>query len=261
MSAAGPFLLLQISDTHLGADWEGPDPDECLLRAVEAILALPQRPDALLVSGDLTDNGAPEEYARVRELLAPLDLEPHVLPGNHDLRGPLRAAFGLPGRAEEPVSYAVDLGPLRLVCVDSIIPGAEGGALDGGRAEWLDLALAEDREKPTVVALHHPPLITDLPTFEEIGLASEGRAALAEVLGRHPQVARVVAGHVHRPMVAELAGRAVLTAPSTYMQVALDFAPRPLEMRPDPPGFAIHALRDGALTSHVQTVPRLPTSE
>jgi 3',5'-cyclic AMP phosphodiesterase CpdA len=253
MSDAPPFLLLQISDTHLGADWHGVEPDECLLRAVEAVLELPQRPDALVISGDLTQNGTPEEYARVRELVAPLDLEPHVLPGNHDLRRPLREAFGLPGEGDEQTSHAVDLGLLRLVCLDSIIPGGEAGALDEGRIEWLDRVLGEEREKPTVIAMHHPPLTTALPTFDAIGLAPEWRAELAEVLARHPQVARVIAGHVHRVIVTELAGRAVLSVPSTYLQSVLKFFPAPIEMRPDPPGFAIHALRDGALTSHVQT--------
>jgi 3',5'-cyclic-AMP phosphodiesterase len=254
------FLLLQISDPHIGANWDGADPDECLLRAVEAILTLPDRPDALLVSGDLTDNGAPEEYERLRQLLAPLDLEPHALPGNHDLRGPLRAAFGLPGTGAEPVSHAVDLGPLRLVCLDSTIPGAEGGALDGGRVEWLDAALAEDRETPTVVALHHPPLRTEIPTFERIGLAPESREALAAVIARHPQVARIVAGPVHRSIIAELAGRAVVTCPSTYLQAALDFTSPKLTMRADPPGFAVHALRDGILSTHLQRIPGLETS-
>jgi 3',5'-cyclic-AMP phosphodiesterase len=252
MSAA-PFLLLQISDTHLGADWHDIDPDECLLRAVEAILDLPQRADALVISGDLTQNGTPEEYARLRELVAPLDLEPHVLPGNHDLRGPLRAAFGLPGQGDEPASHAVDLGPLRLVCLDSTIPGAEAGALDEGRIDWLEATLAEEREQPTVLAMHHPPLTTAIPSFDAIGLAPEWREALAGVLQRHPQVARVIAGHVHRPIVSELSGRAVVSIPSTYLQAALKFTPAPIEMSPDPPGFAIHALRDGALTSHVQT--------
>ncbi|HEX3736679.1 MAG TPA: phosphodiesterase [Solirubrobacterales bacterium] len=253
MSAAPePFLLLQISDTHLGAGWQGVDPERCLRQAVEAILALPQGPDALLVSGDLTQDGTAEEYARVRELLAPLDLEPHVLPGNHDLRGPLREAFGVPGAGEEPVSHAVDLGPLRLICVDSIVPGAEGGSLDGGRIEWLDAMLAADGETPTVVAMHHPPLSTEMPGFDRIGLDPASRAALGEVLTRHPQVRRVVAGHVHRVIVGELAGRPVLTVPSTYLQSAPDFASPRIEMRPDPPGFAIHALRDGALASHLQ---------
>jgi Icc protein len=249
-----PFLLLQISDPHIGANWNDADPDECLLRAVEAILSLPDRPDALLVSGDLTDNGAPEEYQRVRELLAPLDLTPHVLPGNHDLREPLRQAFGLPGQGEEPVSYAVDLGPLRLVCLDSTIPGAEGGSLDGGRIEWLDATLAEDVGKPTVLALHHPPLRTEIPTFERIGLAPESSEALADVLARHPQVLRIVAGHVHRSIVAELAGRAVVTVPSTYLQAALDFTAPKLHMSADPPGFAVHALRDGSLATHLQRI-------
>ncbi|HTT94523.1 MAG TPA: phosphodiesterase [Solirubrobacterales bacterium] len=250
--SADPFLLLQISDTHLGADWHGADPDECLLRAVEAILDLPQRADALVISGDLTQNGTAEEYARLRELVAPLDLEPHVLPGNHDLRGVLREAFALPGTGAEHVSYAVDLGPLRLVCLDSTIPGAEGGALDEGRVEWLEATLAAERELPTVIAMHHPPLATAVPAFDEIGLAPASRAALGEVLGRHPQVLRVIAGHVHRPIVAELAGRPVVAAPSTYLQSVLKLAPAPIEMRPDPPGFALHVLLDGVLTSHVQ---------
>ena len=256
-----PFLLLQISDPHIGATWNGADPDECLLRAVEAILSLPDRPDALLVSGDLTDNGAPEEYQRVRELLAPLDLEPHVLPGNHDLRGPLREAFGLPGEGEEPASHVVDLGPLRLVCLDSIVPGAEGGALDEGRIEWLDAALAEEPRKATVLAMHHPPLRSEMPGFERIALAAAGREALAGVLDRHPQVLRIVAGHVHRTIVAELAGRAVVTVPSTYLQAALDFSTERITMAPDPPGFAIHAFRDGTLASHLQTVPLFLSSE
>jgi hypothetical protein len=66
-------------------------------------------------------------------------------------------------------------------------------------------------------------------------------------------VLRVIAGHVHRPIVAELAGRAAISIPSTYLQSVLKFAPEPIEMRPDPPGFAVHAFRDGALTSHIQT--------
>jgi 3',5'-cyclic-AMP phosphodiesterase len=254
MSATPPFLLLQISDTHVGGSWEGVDPEACLRRAVEAILALPDRPDALLVSGDLTDNGAPAEYARVRELLEPLGLEPHVLPGNHDLRGPLREAFGLPGAGEEPVSHTVDLGPLRLVCLDTIVPGSDGGALDGGRLEWLDAALGGEPEQPTVLAMHHPPLRTKMPGFERIGLADEAREGLAEVLARHPQVLRIVAGHVHRSIVGDLAGRAVLTVPSTYLQAALDFADTGLTMRADPPGFAIHAFRDGTLASHLQRI-------
>jgi Icc-related predicted phosphoesterase len=102
--------------------------------------------------------------------------------------------------------------------------------------------------------MHHPPLRSEMPGFERIGLAPDGREALAAVLDRHPQVMRVVAGHVHRAIVAELAGRAVVTVPSTYLQATLDFTSTGIEMRPDPPGFAIHALRDGTLATHLQRI-------
>src|ERR1700761_6576136 len=254
MSAAKPFLLLQISDTHIGADWQGIDPEPNLRAVLDAIEALPQRPDALLVTGDLTQNGAPEEYARLREMLAPLGLEPHVIPGNHDRRETLRAAFGLPGAGEEHVSSAVERGPLRVICLDSIIPGSEAGALDGGRLEWLDEELAADHEAPTVLPPHRPPLLTQVPAFDAIGLADIDREALGALLARHPQVLRVVAGHVHRPIATELAGRPVLSIPSTYLQSVLDFASPRIGMRADPPGYAVHAFREGVLTSHVQTV-------
>jgi 3',5'-cyclic-AMP phosphodiesterase len=258
MSAgADTFVLLQISDTHIGAEWERPEtPDECLERVLGAIGRLRQRPDALVVSGDLTQDGTPEQYARVRELLEPLGLEPHVLPGNHDVRGPLREAFRLPGEPDAPASHVVDLGPLRLVCLDSTIPGGEGGALDEGRLGWLEETLAGDRETPTVIAMHHPPLLADMPSFEAIGLVPEAREGLAEVVARHPQVARIVAGHVHRVMVAELAGRPVLTIPSTYMQTIIDLTEPGIDMTVDPPGFALHVLRGGVLTSHVQSLPQ-----
>ena len=251
------FLLLQLSDPHIGADWggtDGPQPPASLSRAVDAVLALSDRPDALLVSGDLADNGTAEEYATVRELLEPLGLEPHVIPGNHDLRAPLREAFGLAGSGDEHVSYAVDLGPLRLIAVDSTIPGGEAGALDEGRLEWLETELERAPQQPTVIAMHHPPFLTAIPAFDEFGLAAAGREGLAALLARHPQVLRILAGHVHRPIVAELAGRPVVTAPSTYMQAELRFGAAALGMRNDPPGFAIHALDEGALTSHLQTL-------
>jgi hypothetical protein len=77
---------------------------------------------------------------------------------------------------------------------------------------------------------------------------------LGEILGRHPDVQRVVAGHVHRAIAAELAGRLVLSVPSTYVQGLLDFGATELELSDDPPGFGVHALLDGELVSHIQPV-------
>jgi Icc-related predicted phosphoesterase len=102
--------------------------------------------------------------------------------------------------------------------------------------------------------MHHPPIVTGIPAWDEIGLHDADRQALAEVIERHPQVRRLVAGHVHRAIGGELAGRGVLVVPSTYVQARLNFAMQELELSADPAGFAVHAVVDGELVSHVQSV-------
>jgi 3',5'-cyclic AMP phosphodiesterase CpdA len=257
MRAVGtPFVLVQLSDPHIGATWAGGDPVGGLAATVESVRRLPDRPDAVLISGDLADNARDGEYELVRELVAPLDAPLYVLPGNHDDRGALRRCFGLPGRAEAPVQYSVELGPLRLVVLDSTRPGEARGELDRDRLMWLDAELAAAPDRATLLAMHHPPLATGSKAWDEIGIPVTDRGALAEVLRRHPQVQRIVAGHVHRTIVGELDGRAVLAIPSTYVQAQLDLASSELEFSDDPPAFAVHALVEGSLASHLQPVPR-----
>jgi 3',5'-cyclic AMP phosphodiesterase CpdA len=249
-----PFLLFQLSDPHVGATWGEGDPGAGLVKAVESVRRLPDRPDAVLVSGDLADNAADWEYEVAREILARLDAPVYVLPGNHDDRDALRRQFDLPGPMGTPVQYAVDLGPLRLVVVDSTRPGEDRGELDRERLAWLDAELAAAPDQITIVAMHHPPLSTGIDAWDEFGLPAADRVALGRVLEPHPQVRRLVAGHVHRAIAAELAGRAVLAVPSTYVQARLNFDSGEIEFVAEPSGFAVHALLDGHLASHVQPV-------
>jgi 3',5'-cyclic-AMP phosphodiesterase len=251
-----PFVLVQLSDPHLGADWAAPDSSERLAAAVEAVAAVVPRPDAVVVSGDLADHASDGEYERVRELVAPLRVPVHVLPGNHDDRGALRRHFGLPGAGGEPLQYAVELGPVRLVVLDTTRPGENDGELDAERLAWLDAELAAAPDAPTLLAMHHPPLATGVPAWDAICLPRADTRALAGVVGRHPQVRRLAAGHLHRTIAAELAGRVVLTAPSVYVQGRLDFASQELELSDERAGFVVHALVDGELVSHVQPVGR-----
>jgi 3',5'-cyclic-AMP phosphodiesterase len=152
------------------------------------------------------------------------------------------------------VQYAVEIGPLRLIALDSTRPGEDRGELDGPRLAWLDTQLAAAPGRPTLLAMHHPPISTGIAARDEAGLPAVDRRALCEVLQRHPQVRRIVAGHVHRTIMAELAGRAVLTVPSTYVQARLDFSSGEIKDIDATPGFAVHALVDGELTSHIQPV-------
>jgi 3',5'-cyclic-AMP phosphodiesterase len=249
-----PFLLVQLSDPHIGGEWADGDPVRGLAAAVESVRALRPRPDAVLVSGDLADHAADAEYERARELLVPLEAPLYVLPGNHDDRSALRRHFGISGAGDEPVRYSVDLGPLRLVVLDTTRPGEDPGALDAEQLAWLDAQLAAAPETPALLAMHHPPLLTGIPAWDEIGLAAADRRALAAVVSRHPQVRRLVGGHVHRAITAELGGRVVLSVPSTYVQARLNFETQKLELAAEPAGFGVHAVLDGELVSHVQPV-------
>jgi Icc protein len=254
--AVKPILLAQLSDLHLGAAWEGVDPAPRLERAIEAIRALPNPVDGVVVSGDLSDNGSEESYRLARELLARFEAPVHVLPGNHDDRARLRQAFALPGEGDEPIDYSADVGELRLVVLDSNVPGQDPGAFEPDQLRWLDVELGRERERPTILAMHHSPLVTGIPEWDEINLVATEREALAEVVGCHPQLRAIAAGHLHRTAASALAGCPVLSAPSTYFQALPTFEPADFHDEDfgnvGPPGFALHVLLDDELSSQVE---------
>lgn len=250
-----PFLVVQLSDPHIGAHWNDEDPVAALREVVDAVLALPNRPDTVLISGDLSEHGSPDEYAAVNDAVAAIGAPVHVIAGNHDDRAALRAAFALPGEAAGPIQWAADLGPLRLLGLDTTIPGRDGGALGAELLRWLDAELSRAPDQPTLLAMHHPPITTGVAPWDAIGLPPVDRAALGRVLDAHPQVRRVVSGHVHQTITASLAGRPVLAVPSTYVQARLNFSAAEIDLAPGlPRGFALHALVDGEIVSYVRTL-------
>jgi 3',5'-cyclic-AMP phosphodiesterase len=247
------LTVVQLSDPHIGALWGGVDPVDRLAATVGAVRAMRPEPDAVVVSGDLADNAQDTEYEQLRELLGVIAAPVHVLPGNHDEREALRRHFGLPGTGAEPIQYAVDLDGLRLLVLDTKREGHDAGELDASRIEWLDAELASS-DAPTVIAMHHPPLLTGVPAMDAIGLPGVDLQALAAVVERHAHVRRLVGGHVHRAVSGELAWRPVLAGPSTYVQLRMDFESTALSFTGDPPGFAVHLSMDGEVVSHVQAV-------
>jgi 3',5'-cyclic AMP phosphodiesterase CpdA len=252
------ILLAQLSDLHIGAGVGEADPVRRAERVVAAVAALTPAPDAVVVTGDLTQLGGPEEYARVLEVLAPLEMPVHPLPGNHDVRAALRGAL-LADADTGPgdfLQYEARVGPLRLLVCDTIVPGEDGGRLCPERLGWLDAALAADRETPTIVAMHHPPLTTGIEAMDDIGLEAGSRAELGTTLAGAPNVLRVIAGHVHRPMYSTCGGRTVFSCPSTDVAIRLDLrAGAGLAVLDEPPAYALHLVTDGTLVTHVQPLP------
>jgi 3',5'-cyclic AMP phosphodiesterase CpdA len=245
-------ILAQISDPHVTVGPEDAGSAEALEAAVAAVARFDPLPDAVLLSGDVTEHGSPEEYERVAELLEPLPIPLHAIPGNHDDVDRLRATVDGPGDPGEPLQCSVGVGSLRLVACDTTVAGEDGGALGPERLGWLEAELRSHRATPTVLAMHHPPVQTGHPLLDAISLADADRAALAELLAGSPQVKRIVCGHVHRGATGALAGCPVFVCASSYLQLALDLrAEAEIGLIREPPVIGIHVLIGSELISHV----------
>ncbi len=245
------MIVAHISDLHVTPEGRlasgRVDTAAHLARAVARLNALRPRIDAVLATGDLVDAGRPDEYERLRWLLAPLEAPVYLLPGNHDARDALRAAFA--GHAYLPagrfLQYAVDDHPVRLIGLDTLAPGLAHGELCDERLDWLEARLAES-SRPTLLFMHHPPFDCGVAALDVIRLRA-GAERLAAIVGRHPNVERVLCGHAHRPMQTRWAGTLAAIAPSTAHQATLDLDPSaPLTFTLEPPSFYLHHWRPGA---------------
>lgn len=250
------MLIAQISDLHCreagAAPLLGVDINRNIARAVARLNALAPQPDLVIATGDLTSGGTPGQYAALDDLLAPLTPPLYLLPGNHDDRAAFLDAFG--GRyGVEDSDFSrtvIEAGPLRLVALDTTHPGHHHGMLPADRLAWLDATLAAAPTTPTLLFMHHPPCHTGVWWIDKLGIL-DGLEELAAVLGRHPQVVGLTAGHLHRTLHASFAGVRVTVAPTTSYMIDLDLNDEaPPKVTTEPPGFLLHHWQAGVLTSH-----------
>jgi len=252
--------IAQLTDTHIkqpGKLTYGKiNTAEYLKRAIARVNAQVPRPDLLVITGDLVDFGHPLEYAHLRRLLQPLAMPYVLVPGNHDDRAALRAAFFdhhyLP--TDGFLHYAIDdRYALRIVGLDTVVPGEGRGELCQARLRWISQTLAARPQTPTLVLMHHPPFMCGIEHMERIGLT--GIDAFADILRQHPQVQAVLCGHLHRNIHTHVGGRSVLCSVSPAHQVALQLqGGEPGGFTMEPPGFMLHRWKDGQLLSHAVVI-------
>ncbi len=259
------MLIAHLSDPHVRPDGElyqgVVDSNAQFAAAIAHVNSLDPLPDLVLMTGDLVDHGHADEYAMLARLMAPLEVPLLAIPGNHDERQAFRRAFAgqpwLP--AKGPIDYTVgDRGRVRIVALDVTLPGLHHGVVSEEGAAWLDRVLTAEPTRPTIVMMHQPPFDTGIPYMDLY--SCRGGGVLAAVITRHPQVERILCGHVHRSMQLRFGGAVLCTAPSTTTAIAL-------RLRPDaspashvePPGMLLHHWQDGrGLVTHFVPIGTFP---
>lgn len=237
-------IIAQITDLHIKQPGElaygKVDTAAALVRLVATLNRLSPQPDMIVISGDLVDCGAPEEYAHLRTLLAPLRAPLMVLPGNHDSRDAMRTFF--PEQPFQPMAALNQfrpLGDIDVIALDSSIPGRPHGELDRDTLTWLDDVLAADHIRPALLFLHHPPFRMGVWHMDRQNLAKADE--LSSIVICHPRVALVAAGHCHRATVTRFAGTlaTICPAPNHAVTLDLDQSIEP-SFTVEPPAFHLH---------------------
>jgi len=222
------MIIAQITDFHISLPGERMDKmfrtASFLEQAVGHLCSLEPKPDVLLATGDLVDKGMPEEYARLRDILAPIDVPLYFIPGNHDDRDEMRRAFSdldYLSHDESFLHYVIDEWPVRLIGLDTLIPGKISGELCVERLNWLSDRLDEDIDKPTLVFMHHPPFKSGISAMDRHGLNSGG-PEMGAIVQKYSNIERIVCGHLHRPITTGWHGTVLSVAPSTAHQMGLN---------------------------------------
>ena len=249
--------ILQLSDLHPFAD-----PDERLYgiptrELLEDVLAHVQesgvRPDHVVVTGDHTHDELPETYAAVRDLLEPFLDRLWLLPGNHDDRAVLRAAFDdrIPLDGADRITFSFRAGDWLCLGLDTHVPGAVSGRIGADQVEWIRGQLDEHRPPAAVLFMHHPPVELGLEWLDRIGL--EDAELLQDLLDEEPRIRLVCCGHVHHESSNRVGAAEIVTVPSTGLQ----FSPTGdvAEFVTAPPGYRLIELGDDGYST---TVVRLP---
>lgn len=259
MKQVSPITVAQLTDMHLFASEQqkllGMPTTESFDAVVEYLKKLREQLDLLLLTGDLSADGTPQSYENLQNLLNPLFIPSYWIPGNHDDFATMNGALNL-GLVSRRKCF--ERGGWNFILLDSSVVGKAHGYLRSQTLEWLDLQLSLIVDKPTVIALHHPPLRINCGWLDRSTLKNS--EDFFAVLDKYSQVQLVLFGHIHQEFYSQRRGVDYLGTPSTCVQ----FQPRSKKfaLDPKPPGFRLMKLYpNGTWESWVERVPYFHTME
>jgi 3',5'-cyclic-AMP phosphodiesterase len=209
--------------------------------------------DAVIVTGDVAEDGDPTSYAHFRTEIERLNLDYFVIPGNHDHRENMRRSFGDLGYMPKsgPLSWSREFADFHLVGLDTLIPGQGGGVLDVQSLAFLASAIETSNAKPVLIAMHHPPFQCGVHFMDRIGL--NNAAALAEVLAGAQVEVRVICGHLHCMNVSMVGGSVAISAPSTANVFPVDYrADASVGFMTQSGGYMLHDWDGGFKSTYVE---------
>lgn len=218
--AAPSHFILHITDTHFVEDGAllhgGVDSDTHLTTLFDRVDRSGHRPDAIVFTGDLADTGHPQAYARLRVLVEDraerLGAQVIWVMGNHDRRPEFRAGLLDGAPTEEPVDAVHDVGGLRVVVLDSTVPGEHHGELSQSQLDWLRDVLDEPAPHGTLIAVHHPPIPSSLDVMQYVELADQHEFE-SVIVGT--DVRGLLSGHLHYSTISMFGGVPVSVAAAT----------------------------------------------
>ncbi|NJR61592.1 MAG: 3',5'-cyclic-AMP phosphodiesterase [Cyanobacteria bacterium CRU_2_1] len=252
MAQDSPLLVAQITDTHLFAEEKQEMMGVLTAYSLRSVLKqlgrLQSELDVLLMTGDLSQDETPESYQLLRDWVTALGIPAYWLPGNHDRPSLMNQVLS---SVSISTQKRFQLGEWNFILLNSMIPGQVHGELSAETLVWLEQQLQSSTDQPTLIALHHPPLLIDSAWMDRIGL--QNPEALFAVIDRHPQVKLVVFGHIHQEFDQLRNEVRYLGSPSTCVQ--FESSSDKFAIGQQEPGFRlIYLYPDGSHNTYVERV-------
>jgi 3',5'-cyclic-AMP phosphodiesterase len=230
------MIIAQISDTHIALDT--PDADQRnwdLARSIADINALDPAPDLIVHTGDIVQNGRPDEYALAVSTLAKARAPVYVVAGNKDNRTNLREAFspwGYLAPESDFIDYAIDDYPVRLIALDTLSSSSNKGDFCAERVRRLIDLIDAETTKPIAVFTHHPPFVVPVGPDPLNFARAESMSMLQQALQYSGRVVAVFSGHVHRPAAGHVVNIAASVAPCIATTLRKGDYPAHMKRRP-----------------------------